>query len=219
MEDDYLLISGIQHFCFCRRQWALIHIENAWDENALTAEGRILHDRVHDSGIATSRSGTCTFRALPVQSSRLRITGECDAVEFVPDKDGIPINGRPGMWKVQPVEYKKGHPKVSDCDRLQLAAQCVCLEEMLGCKIDKAFLYYFETRHRQSVDIDDALRTKLENMISEMRGYFERCYTPKVHMTKSCQRCSLPNVCVPELQDRRAGDSVANYISMHLKDE
>ena len=146
MEEDYLLISGIQHFSFCRRQWALIHIENRWDENQLTAEGRAMHARVHEAGMTTKRGGIITLRGLPVRSNRLMISGVCDAVELIPDDKGIPIRGRKGTWKIHPVEYKHGKTKKHDSDRLQLAAQSVCLEEMLACRIESASLYYGETR-------------------------------------------------------------------------
>ena len=219
MDEDCLLISGIQHFCFCRRQWALIHVENVWNENELTAEGRILHERVHDSAIATSRSGILVFRGLPVRSSRLRITGECDAVEFVPDSFGIAIKGKKGLWRAQPVEYKKGRPIANECDRLQLAAECVCLEEMLGCDIRKGYLFYFGTRHRQEVEIGDELREKLEDCVKEMWDYYERGYTPRVRVTKSCRSCSMAELCVPKLMAKDSSRSVSEYISAHVREE
>ncbi len=216
MEEEYLLISGIQHFVFCRRQWALIHIEDAWEENQLTAEGRLMHDKVHDADLTTVRNGIVILRGLPVRSDRLMITGVCDAVELIPDDNGISFSGRNGRWKVHPVEYKHGTVKTSDCDRLQLAAECVCLEEMLSCEITDASIYYGGTRHRENVTIDDDLRKQLDHMVSEMWGYYRRKYTPKVKPGKACNSCSLVNICIPKLMKER---NVSNYIRAHLVEE
>jgi len=219
MEEGFLLISGIQHFCFCRRQWGLIHIENTWSENYLTADGIVMHERVHDNDIVTKHNGIVTLRALPVQSSRLKITGECDAVELVPDKSGIPVRGHDGLWSIHPVEYKRGKPKVNNCDRLQLVAQCICLEEMFACTISHAQLYYGEIRHRETVVVTDSLRTELENMIMEMWDYYQRGYTPRVKRTKSCDNCSLINQCMPEINSRKLAKTVSDYIKSHIDGE
>ena len=148
MDEDFLLISGIQHFCFCRRQWALIHIENTWSDNYLTADGQIMHERVHDFNLVTKHDGVFTLRGLRVRSSKLQIVGECDAVELIPDKLGIPLQNRDGLWRIQPIEYKRGRPKIGESDRLQLVAECVCLEEMFACNIRNGYLYYGEIRHK-----------------------------------------------------------------------
>lgn len=137
MEDkEYLLISGLQHFSFCRRQWALIHIEQQWVENGLTAEGRVIHKRVHDVSCVDIRNGVITMRDMPVKSERMGICGCCDAVEFSKSDNGITLRGRQGQWDICPVEYKHGHRKSEDCDRLQVTAQAMCLEEMFSCKIN-----------------------------------------------------------------------------------
>ena len=143
-DEELLQLSGIQHFSFCRRQWALIHVEQQWAENVLTAEGRIEHNRVHDSKVTDIRNGKITMRGLKVQSHKLGISGECDAVEFIPVDNGITLNGREGQWSVAPVEYKHGTIKSNDCDRLQVAIQAMCLEEMFSYRIDKAYIFYFE---------------------------------------------------------------------------
>ena len=217
MEKDYLLISGIQHFSFCRRQWALIHIENQWKENQLTAEGRVLHDRVHDNHVVTKNKGVITVRGISVRSEQLMIVGECDAVELIPDANGIELNKRPGKWRIYPVEYKRGKTKSDDCDRLQLAAECMCLEEMLSCQIPKGSLFYGEARHREEVDINSELRTRLRDMLKEMHGYYARGYTPRVKPTKACKNCSLSDLCLPELTKKQ---NVSSYIKRHvLEDE
>lgn len=218
METDYLLISGIQHFSFCRRQWALIHIEQQWSENVLTAEGRLIHQRVHNVDANDIRDGVRTMRGLRVKSEQYHITGTCDAVEFLPATEGISLYGVNGFWHVQPVEYKRGHSKTSDCDRLQLAAQALCLKEMFSCRINEAAIFYHETRRRESVSITEELREKLSDMLREMYGYFLRGYTPKVKLKKGCDNCSLRDICLPELLHSKT-QSVVEYINSKLNDE
>lgn len=215
-EENYILLSGIQHFAFCRRQWALIHIEQQWMENVRTFEGKVMHEKAHDLEFREKRGGILTVRGMKVASGTLGISGECDVVEFHRSSEGIPIHGREGMYRVIPVEYKRGAPKQHDADRLQLAAQAICLEEMLITDIDKGFLYYGETRHRVEVKIDSEIREKVWNMLSEMHGYYERGYTPKVKTGKFCGQCSLKDVCMPELCDNR---SAAGYIDRMLRED
>lgn len=198
--EDYLMLSGIQHFCFCKRQWALIHIEQQWSDNLLTVEGDILHKNVHDNEFDEKRGDKIVVRGMAINSAELGVSGVCDVVEFMRSEDGVSIFGREGKYKVIPVEYKRGKPKENDADRLQLAAQAICLEEMLCCKIEKGFLYYGEIRRREEIVFDDEIRQKTVSMIKEMHGYFERGYTPKTKRTKSCNACSLKDICLPGLQ-------------------
>ena len=214
-QDDDLQLSGIQHFSFCRRQWALIHIEDQWQENGLTAEGRVQHDRVHDESISDFRGGVLTLRGMRICSDRLRVSGVCDAVEFTPDPDGIALRGREGLWRPCPVEYKHGAGKLSDCDRLQLAAQALCLEEMLCCEIPAGALFYWKTRRRERVEIDAGLREKTERMLREMREYYDRRYTPRVKPGKACESCSLSDACLPRLLRKGEAASVAEYVRRH----
>ena len=144
--DDYLLMSGIQHFCFCRRQWALIHLEQQWSENLRTAEGRLEHTRCHDTAQTERRGDLLITRGMKVVSHRLRLSGDCDVVEFRADPEGIPLQHTEGRWRPMPVEYKHGRAKENDADRLQLCAQAMALEEMLACDIPQAALFYEETR-------------------------------------------------------------------------
>lgn len=190
-EDDYLMISGIQHFKFCRRQWALIHIEQQWAENEHTVIGKIMHKRVHDPYLTEKRKGVITARALPVSSRKMGVSGECDMVEFHVCQDGIRLYGHRGMYSIYPIEYKKGKSKLSDEDRLQLAAQAMCLEEMFSTKVPEGAVFYGETRRRESVEITEALREEVCRMFQEMHKYYERRYTPKVKYTKACGACSL----------------------------
>ena len=199
-EEDYLQLSGIQHFMFCRRQWALIHIEQQWSENVLTAEGRISHRNVHDPEKRTRRGDLLTIRALRVKSSRLGFSGECDAVEFRrAAAGGISIAGEDGSWMPYPVEYKRGSPKQDICDEAQLCAQAMCLEEMLCCDIPEAALYYGETRRRHTVALTAGLRSEVEKAAAEMHALYMRGYTPKVKPTGACDSCSLKDLCLPAL--------------------
>lgn len=213
-EDDYLQLSGIQHFVFCRRQWALIHIEQQWAENLRTVEGNIIHRNVHDSKYNEKRGDLITVRAMPVASPRLGISGECDAAEFMRAKNGVSIYGRDGTYTVIPVEYKRGEPKAGECDKMQLAAQAMCLEDMLCCDIPRGYLYYGETRHRLCVEIDAELREHTERVISQMHDLYQKRHTPKVKRSKACNACSLKDLCLPVLCSRR---SAFDYISKMLE--
>jgi len=199
-EDEYLQLSGIQHFTFCRRQWALIYIEDQWAENMLTVSGDLMHTRAHDQSLKEKRGDTIITRDMPVFSRSLRVRGKCDVVEFHHDDRGVSIFGREGLWLPVPVEYKRGNPKLHDADRLQLCAQAVCLEEMLLCpEIQTAYLYYGETKRRETVQIDTMLRSTVRTMFNEMHNIFDRRYTPRVKKTKACANCSLKDVCLPKL--------------------
>lgn len=214
-EDEFLQLSGIQHFAFCRRQWALAYIELQWKENVRTVEGRLLHERAHDGSIIEKRGDLIVSRAMPVHSRELGISGECDIVEFTRCEDGIPITGRDGLYTAAPVEYKKGRPKKNDIDILQLTAQAMCLEEMLCCDIPVGYLFYGETRHREKINITFELKEKTRKMFLEMHQYYEKRYTSKVKRSKSCNACSLNDVCLPVLNSRK---SAADYIT-HVMDE
>jgi len=200
--DDLLPLSGIQHFLFCRRQWALIHIEQQWKENALTAEGRIMHQRADDPFFTETRNGVITARSVPIASYRLGLSGICDVVEFTASPEGVKLPGRDGLYLAAPVEYKRGHEKRDPCDEAQLCAQAVCLEEMLSVTIPRGYLYYGETRHRVEVELTAELRGLVREMSEEMHAYFSRGYTPRVKTSKACRSCSLADVCLPNLQEK-----------------
>jgi len=216
-EDNYLQISGIQHFYFCKRQWALIHIENQWNENFLTAEGRNIHENAHDEKKHKNRGSILTYNSMHIKSDKLEISGVCDVVEFIPDENGISIFGHSGCWRVRPVEYKHGKNKTNDCDKAQVVCQALCLEEMLCCEINEAVIYYFETKHREIVDITDELRMSVINKIMEMHNYFIKGYTPNVKPSKACEACSLSDICMPNTLDK--GRSVHEYIKMHIDED
>ncbi len=215
-EEDYLMISGIQHFKFCRRQWALIHIEQQWAENEHTVIGELMHKKAHDPYLTEKRKDTIIARALPVASREMGVTGECDVVEFHRCEDGIRLHGHRGLFSVYPIEYKKGKPKATEEDQLQLAAQAMCLEEMFSTQIMEGALFYGETRRREVVEITETLRRKVKETFLEMHQYYERKYTPKVKMSKGCNRCSLKEICMPRLEKTI---SVEKYISQVFQEE
>lgn len=212
-EEEYLMISGIQHFKFCRRQWALIHIEQQWAENYHTAVGELMHKKAHDPYIMEKRKDVLIVRALPIASRKLGAVGECDIVEFHKCDDGVSLRGHRGLYSIYPIEYKKGKPKVSEEDKLQLVVQTMALEEMFSTQIEEGAIYYGETRRREVVQVSQELRDMATKMFEEMHDYFKRGYTPKVKQSKSCNSCSLKDICLPRLN--KAG-SVKNYISQML---
>lgn len=214
-EDEYLLMSGLQHFVFCRRQWALIHLEQQWSENLRTAEGRLEHARCHDTTQTERRGSLLITRGMRVVSHRLRMTGACDVVEFRADPEGIPLQNTEGRWQPTPVEYKHGREKETDADRVQLCAQAMALEEMLVCEIPEGVLFYEETRRRERVALTPELRQTTLALAEEMNRYFVRGYTPKVKPGKHCNACSLKALCLPVLC-RRADPNA--YLREHLEE-
>ncbi|QQE75941.1 CRISPR-associated protein Cas4 [Brevibacillus composti] len=212
-EEDFLLLSGIQHFNFCRRQWALIHIEQQWEENVRTLEGAYVH-RVADQPLLREKRGDkLIVRSLPVHSKQLGITGICDVVEFVLDPEGISLAGEEGLYLPYPVEYKRGKPKKDDSDRSQLIAQMLCLEEMLVCELSLGYLFYDEIKHRVEVTVSPSDKERVRTTLLEMHHYFQRNHTPKVKVGPHCQSCSLNLVCLPELMKRR---TVSSFIESRL---
>lgn len=215
-EDDYLMISGIQHFKFCRRQWALIHIEQQWADNVHTVIGELMHKRVHDPYLREKRKDIVIARALPVSSRAMGVSGECDVVEFHRCDDGIRLHGHRGLFSVYPIEYKKGRSKLTEEDKLQLAAQAMCLEEMFSTEVPEGAIFYGESRRREIVDITSDLRTEVEKMFEEMHQYYNRHYTPKVKYSKSCNACSLKDICLPKLGK---AISVKRYLDQMLEEQ
>ena len=214
--EELLPLSGLQHFAFCRRQWALIHLENQWAESARTVEGAILHRTAHDAEQTEARGDLLILRGLRVYSLRLGLGGVCDVVEFRRSPQGVPLRGREGLWLPTPVEYKRGRPKEDDRDEVQLCGQALCLEDMLACSIPQAFLYYGEPRRRQTVPLTDELRKRVLDIAAEMRALSARGYTPSVRPSKACNACSLKEICLPHLS--RSG-SVAAYIHARAGEE
>jgi CRISPR-associated exonuclease Cas4 len=199
-EDDLLPLSGLQHMAFCERQWALIHIEQQWEENPLTAEGRVLHEHVHEAG-SESRKTLVVVRGLPLHSFRLGVSGQADAVEFRAarhdDAEGVQLEGKSGRWLPSPVEYKRGKPKKAICDLVQVCAQALCLEEMFGIAIPGGALFYARPRRRQEVAFTPELRGQTERLCARMWDLYGRRETPPPVYTRGCESCSLKNICLP----------------------
>ena len=214
LEEDWLQLSGLQHFAFCRRQWALIHIENQWAENFRTVDGSLMHENVHDQGFRESRGDMLVVRGLAVHSAQLGVSGQCDVVEFHRDPDGITLRDREGTWRPYPVEYKRGRPKDGQVDELQLCAQAMCLEEMLCCTVSEGALYYGETRHRLTVQFTSDLRCQVQDGFAEMHELYRKQYTPKVKPTKGCNACSLKDMCVPKMMRAK---KVSDYLSAAME--
>ena len=215
-QEEYLQLSGLQHFAFCRRQWALIHIEQQWQDNLRTVEGDLMHRRAHDEAIREKRGTILILRGLPVSSPTLGISGKCDVVEFHQDPAGISLHQEEGLWLPYPVEYKRGSPKEHQADELQLCAQAICLEEMLCCKIPEGALFYGETRRRVVVPFTLPLRQQVYTMTEEMHQLYCRGYTPKVKPSKGCYACSLKDLCLPALMKSKKLDS---YLQKAMEDD
>ena len=214
-EDDFLLLSGIQHFVFCKRQWALIHIEQQWYENVRTIEGEILHEKTHDETVKEKRGEIIISRGMKVFSRKMGVTGTCDVVELHENTKGVTIFGREGTYKPVPIEYKRGKPKENESDILQLSAQAMCLEEMLLCEIPEGFLYYGEIKRRIKIEINNELRHKVQKILSEMHDLYGKKYTPKVKVSKSCKACSMVEACIPKLCKN---PSALYYIKRNIED-
>jgi len=195
-EDELIQLSALQHLVFCERQCALIHIEQLWNENLFTAEGRIMHDKV-DTQNRESRGNVRIEYGVPIRSLRLGLIGKADVVEFHRMDDGT--------WMPFPVEYKRGKPKMDDCDKVQLCAQAICLEEMLNVEIKKGALYYGRTRRREDVVFDEKLRRETENAARKVHDLIKSGTTPKPEYSKKCKKCSLYELCMPKVS-RKVSD-------------
>jgi len=201
-EEDYLMLSGIQHFRFCQRQWALIHIEQQWEENVRTIEGKYIHEKADQPYIREKRKDKLIVRAMPIKSHELKISGICDVVEFIEAKEGISLIGESGTYKVVPIEYKRGKPKQGKEDVLQLVAQVMCLEEMLACEIPIAYFFYDEIKRRVEIQVTEELKEEVRYIFKQMHNYYDRQYTPKVKVGKHCKSCSLENLCLPIVNEK-----------------
>ena len=212
-EDDLIPLSALQHFAFCERQCALIHIEQQWAENRLTAEGRVMHERVHEAGSET-RPTVRTARGLRFRSLRLGLTGVADVVELRPDPAGVAVPGLRGAWQLVPVEYKRGRPKPDRCDEVQLCAQALCLEEMLGARITSGAIFYGQPRRRLEVALDPALREETLEAVNKVRQLIVSGLTPPAYFAPKCKACSLFDLCQPATAG--SGKSARRYLGQML---
>lgn len=201
-QDDLLPISALQHMVFCERQAALIHIEGLWEENVLTVEGEQMHVRVHEQDTEMLHD-VRTVRGLRIRSLRLGLVGVADVVEFRRERTGnpglsVPLPGLEGLWQPSITEYKRGKPKIDHSDKVQLCAQAMCLEEMLGISIPESAFFYGRPRRRQSVSLDDDLRRQTEGVAGRLHRVIESGKTPPPEYSRKCRRCSLVDLCLPK---------------------
>ena len=201
-EDDLLPISALQHFEFCPRQWALIYLEESWLENKLTAEGRLMHKRAHLEQ-KEYHDGITIVRGAFLRSLKYGLIGKADVIEFTTD----PLTAKP-------IEYKRGQPKRSLCDKVQLCAQALCLEEMLNISVRTGCLYYGRTKKRIDVEFDEMLRTKTTDLIERVRKFTANADIPPPEYSKKCDNCSLVDICQPKLFSRKS--SVEQYLTSFI---
>ncbi len=209
-EDHLLPISALQHLAFCPRQWGLMYLENQWQENRLTAQGGLLHKRAHQGG-RELRDGIVLTRGLRLHSLRLGLVGVADLVEFHPagDNPGVELPGMEGRWRPWPVEYKRGRPKPGDWDLVQLCAQALCLEEMLGVAVPRGDIFYGQPRRRLEVELDQELRRRTGELCHRLHRLARVGGTPPPRAGPHCRSCSLVDICLPKLSGRRR---VSSYL-------
>lgn len=218
-EDEYLSLSGLQHYSFCRRQWGLIAIENMWMENTLTYHGRTHHKRVHTPLLKDRKKDVITVRGLPVSSAALGVSGECDAVEFSKDPNGIKVSGIEETVLPAPVEYKNGTGDFLEHDSMQLCAQAICLEEMLCCRIQKGYLYYIATNKKIEVEFTEELRNSVQLMANEMHRNYERMHVPSARRKAKCGGCSFLEYCEETVFRKRSARNYLKAVQSEYKDE
>ena len=212
-EDDLIPLSALQHIIFCERQCALIHIEQIWIENLFTAEGKIMHERVHAAD-RQSRGNVRIEYSMWLRSLRLGLIGKADVVEFhrKPDSQKAGV----AKWVPFPVEYKRGKPKKDNCDKVQLCAQALCLEEMLDVEVPSGALFYGKKRRRTDVVFDSALRRQTEDTAMHLHELIASGRTPKPVYTPKCDSCSLAKICLPKTIERKR--SVKRYLSGAIRE-
>ena len=215
-EDEYLPLSGIQHYAFCPRQWALIHVEQQWAENGLTVAGDQVHERCHDETIRERRGNLLILRGLRVSSARLGLSGICDVVEFHRCEDGASLFNEEGFWMPAPVEYKRGKAKPGDEDCVQVCAQAMALEEMFCLSIQEGYLFYDSEKHREVVQLTESLRQLTRDIAHRMHVDFSRGFTPMPKKKKACRACSCKDICTPELD---SVESVQSYVARMIGEQ
>lgn len=217
-EEDLLPLSGLQHFTFCDRRWALVQIEMQWADNQYTVEGELGHERAH-SGEIESRPDLLVRRAVPVRSLRLGLSGIADVIEFRRARDGeggVAITGRRGRWIPHPVEYKRRRSKAGMSPyAVQLCGQAMCLEEMLGVGIGDGSIFDNSAKRRQNVAFMPELRRKVEASARAMHELYREGRTPAPTLKRACPECSLYEHCQPERLSRDT--DVRRYMDRVLK--
>ena len=218
-DDDMLMLSGIQHFRFCPRQWALIHIDQQWEDNVLTMEGHIQHKRVDDPFYRQKCGDYISLRSVSIASHQLGLYGVSDVIELHPTEDesnSIKHPKYPGLWLPYPVEYKHGRPKRDEIDEVQLAAQAMCIEEQYGINIPLGAFFYAEIRQRLEIEINESLRNTVKECARKMHEVLSSGLIPPVKQGKHCKKCSLMDICLPQLSECT---KVSYYLNKYLYEE
>ncbi|MCX8033326.1 MAG: CRISPR-associated protein Cas4 [Thermoleophilia bacterium] len=195
-EEELLPISGLQHLIFCERQCALIYVEQIWQENRLTVLGKELHRHVHEAASGW-RNGLRIARGVPLRSLRLGLVGKADVVEFRIAPTAQIQSDAPGIYEAFPVEYKRGRPKPAKCDEVQICAQAMCLEEMLGIRVDTGAIFYGEPRRRHLVNMTDELRARTTEAARRFHELIKQQTSPPPKYSRKCRACSLAESCMP----------------------
>lgn len=203
--DDYdrLPLSSLKQFVYCQRRYALMYIENEWGSNYKIVEGDLLHDKVDNPFFNEKRVDTHISRSVPVYSNRLGLYGVADIVEFYKDQNGIEIEGKKGLWKLCPLEYKNGKPEKSSADNYQICAQAICLEEMFNTKIENGNIYYGKLKRRVLVEITKSMKDSVVIKVDEMKTLLMNNTIPEVPDDQNCSLCSLVDICMPYIIDKR----------------
>jgi CRISPR-associated exonuclease Cas4 len=216
-EEDLLPLSGLQHLAFCERRWALVHLEQQWQDNLFTAEGKLLHEKAHSAEIE-SRPEVLVRRTLPLRSFRLGLSGQTDIVEFSPCSEGEPgvsMPCRKGLWKPYPIEYKRTRDQHgSTAYRIQLCAQALCLEEMLQVPVPAGAVFDGKAKRREEVIFDESLRQKVESLAARMHRILQSKETPRAIYSKKCEGCSMKPVCLPAVTETV---SASRYLSRAIE--
>lgn len=209
-DEELIPISALNHLLFCKRRFALVHIEQLWQENLFTAQGQVMHERV-DRGDQADRGKTRVEYGLPMKSARLGLTGKADVVEFRRSASSVL------KWVPFPVEYKRGKPKKDLTDKVQLCAQALCLEEMLNLDIQAGALFYGKTRRRLEVDFDEHLRNKTIEAAEELHAMIKSGITPPPKYCKKCESCSLVSLCLPKIIGKQK--NVSSWLKRMIRED
>lgn len=223
-DDEMVMISALQHYQFCPRQCALIHVEQQWQENYLTAAGKVMHKRV-DTQASSTRHDIHYAASLRIFSRRYGLIGIADMVEFhrtANEYDGtgvrvaIHLKGLSNFWKPFPVEYKHGSPKVDEMDRIQLCAQALCIEEMLDIKVADGAIFYGRTHQRENVIFSEGMRKKVLDISRKIHSMISAGETPAPHYCRSCRACSMADLCLPEQKQKSVNEWLQRQIEESL---
>ena len=228
-EEDLLPLSALQHLLFCERRAALVHVEGIWEDNVFTVEGSHLHRKVEDDLPVETRGDVRIARGLRLRSLRLGLAGKTDVVEFHRLIDvlsgsasdikaaGVALSGTSGLWSPFPVEYKRGRLRREEGYEVQLCAQALCLEEMLGVHIPEGAIFYGKPRRRLEVKFDTTLRERTEAAAFRLHELVRSRKTPRARYEKKCESCSLLNICMPKAMSTRR--SIAGYMDLAFEND